>query len=173
MAGEKFLKINTATGNLEENISVQAGGGGNENKIPALDAAGKLDATMMPTGFGDDVNTITSYEIMSAGDFVNVYYDVGLTGVRVRKADATAEGKEVSGFILTSATAGNPVTVYFEGSNTSLSGLDDGKLHFLSTTAGQSTSTPPTGSGNIVQRVGYSVSDSIIAFEHSQPIKLS
>lgn len=173
MAGEKFLKINTTTGNIEENISTQSGGAGNENAIPSLDASGKIDASMLPTGFGDDINAVIAFEIMSAGDFVNVYYDGTAVAVRCRKADATTEGKEVNGFILSSVTAGNSVNVYFEGTNTSLTGLDDGKVHYLSTTAGTVTSTVPTGSGNMVQRVGRAINDTSIAFEPAQSIKLA
>jgi len=173
MAGEKFLKINTTTGNIEESISTQSGGAGKEDQIPSLDASGKLDASMLPTGFGDDINSLIAFENMNAGDFVNVYYDGVALAPRVRKADATTEGKEVNGFILSAVTSGNFINVYFEGTNNALSGLDDGNVHFLSTTAGQSTSTVPTGSGNMVQRVGRAVSDTSIAFEPAQAIKLA
>lgn len=172
MAGEKFIKINTTTGNLEEDISTQVGGGGNENKIVSLDANGKLDSGMMPTGFGDDVNTVIAGETLNAGDFVNVYYDGVDLAPRCRKADATTEGKEANGFVLDAVTDTQAATVYFEGTNTALSALDDGKVHFLSTTPGQASSTVPTGSGNVVQRLGRSISDTVIAFENSQPIKL-
>ena len=173
MAAEKFLKINTTTGNIEENISVQTGGAGQEDSIPSLDASGKLDASMMPTGFGDDINSLIAFENLNAGDFVNVYYDGTALAPRVRKADATTEGKEANGFILGTITAGNAINVYFEGTNNALSGLDDGNVHFLSTTAGLSTSTVPVGSGNMVQRLGRSISDTSIAFEPAQAIKLA
>jgi len=173
MAGEKFLKINTTTGNIEENISTQNGGAGNEDQIPSLDAAGKIAASMMPTGFGDDINSLIAFENLDGGDFVNVYYDGIALDPRVRKADATVEGKEANGFVLVAVTAGNSINVYFEGTNTALTGLDKGNVHFLSTTAGQSTSTAPTGSGNMVQRLGRAVSLTSIAFEPAQAIKLA
>lgn len=173
MAGQKFLQVNTTSGAIEENISTQSGGSGEENKIVSLDNSGKLDNSMMPTGFGEDINSVVAFEPMNAGDFVNVYYDGTATAVRVRKADATTEGKEANGFILSSITAGNSINVYFEGSNTALTGLDDGKVHFLSIVAGVPSSTPPTASGNIVQRLGRSISDTVLAFENSAPIRLA
>lgn len=173
MAGEKFIKINTTNGQLEEAVSTQVGGAGNEDKLVSLDATGKLASTMMPTGFGDDVASMIAGENLAAGDFVNVYYDGVELNARVRKADATTEGKEATGFVLDSALDGNPITVYFEGTNTALSGLDDGNMHFLSTTAGQVSSTPPSASGNIVQRIGRSISDTSLAFEPQAPVKLA
>ena len=56
MAGEKFLKH--SNGSLAETEAVQVGGAGNANKIPALDASGRLDETMMPTGIAADVAII-------------------------------------------------------------------------------------------------------------------
>lgn len=173
MAAEKFLKINTTTGNIEESISTQSGGAGNEDAIPSLDASGKLDASMLPTGFGDDINSLIAFENLDAGDFVNVYYDGVALDPRVRKADATTEGKEANGFILSTVTSGNAVNVYFEGTNNALTALDKGNVHFLATTAGQSTSTIPTGSGNMVQRLGRAVSTTSLAFEPAQAIKLA
>jgi len=174
MAGEKFLKIDPATGGIEENISTQTGGAGNENLIPSLDATGRFPNTMMPVGLGDDVQTLVAFENLSAGDFVNVYYDGTAGAVRVRKADAGTTGKEANGFVLASYTALDSTVVYFEGTNDQLSGLDSGNVHFLSTiTAGGATPTVPTGSGEIIQRLGRATTATSIAFENTQPIKLA
>lgn len=174
MAGQKFFNIDLTTGIVEQIISTQAGGAGNENKIPSLDASGRFPQTMMPVGLGDDVNTLVASESLSAGDFINVYWNSTDGAVRVRKADAGAEGKEANGFVLSSYTALQSAAVYFEGTNNQLVGLDDGMVHFLSpTTAGASTSIVPSGSGEIVQRVGRAISDIAIAFENSAPIKLA
>lgn len=172
MPGQKFLQVNTTTGNIEENISTQIGGAGNEDSIPSLDAAGKLDATMMPTGIGADVNSVITKDALGAGDFVNIYFDATDVAVRCRKADGTTVGKEANGFVLSAFIIDSTASVYSEGSNTSLTGLDDGNVHFLSTIAGQATSTVPTTSGNIVQRLGRAVSDTTLVFEPSAPIKL-
>lgn len=47
MAADKFIFLTTG-GDLSEKAGVQVGGGGNANKIPALDASGLLDYTMIP-----------------------------------------------------------------------------------------------------------------------------
>ena len=102
MAGQKFLQHNGA-GGVAEVVSTQIGGGGAANLIPALDAAGKLDITMMPTGIAADTAVITTSEALAAGDFVNIWNS---TGAKVRKADATVAGKEAMGFVLSAVGSG-------------------------------------------------------------------
>lgn len=167
MAGEKYIKLGL-NGTLSEQAATQTGGGGNENKIPALDATGRLDNTMMPVGVGPDTASIEAAENLSAGDFVNIYNATGTT--KVRKADATTNGKEANGFVLDAATLGESVLVYFEGRNTQLTGLTGGEIYFLSTTAGSVTDTPPSTAGNVVQRVGRAISATELSFESTQPI---
>ena len=122
-------------------------------KIIALDGAGKLDQSMMPTGVGEDAQMIPASENLAAGDFVNVWVDAGAT--KVRKADATAAGKEATGFVLSAVASGQNAKVYFDGSNTSVTGLTPGVRHYLSaTTPGAATAAPPNASGNVVQFLG-------------------
>lgn len=71
MPGEKFLQ-HDGTGGSTEVEATQAGGAGNEDKIPSLDANGRLASTMMPTGIGADTETIEASETLAAGDFVNI-----------------------------------------------------------------------------------------------------
>lgn len=168
MAGEKFLK--QVSGTLTEVISVQTGGGGNANKIPALDAAGLLDVSMMPSGIGADTASILASEALSAGNLVNIYDSTGVA--TVRKADATSPGKEANGFVLAAVTSGGMATVYFEGSNTQMTGLTAGQ-NFLATTPGGSTVTPPSASGNIVQAVGIAVSATVLNCEFQRQIILA
>lgn len=167
MPGEKFLKH--SGGSLIEAEAVQVGGTGSENKIPSLDASGRLPSTMLPTGIGADTATIQASENLAAGDLVNVHNS---SGARVRKADATTAGKEAHGFVLAAVTSGQNAIVYFEGSNDQVSGLTPG-VQYLSTTPGLSTNTPPSGSGNVVQRVGLAVAAAILNFDNSTPIVLA
>jgi hypothetical protein len=74
---------------------------------------------------------------------------------------------------LTTVTSGNNVDVYFEGTNTQLTGLTGGAMYFLSTTAGGVTSTAPSASGNVVQKLGRALSATEINFEPSDPIVLA
>src|SRR5512143_1765954 len=96
MAGDKYLYNNV--GALTEKAAIQSSAGaGDAGKIPALDAAGRLDNSMMPVGLGAETDVITTSEALSAGDFVNIWAS---TGTKVRKADATTAGKEAHGFVL-------------------------------------------------------------------------
>ena len=165
MAGQKFLQHNGA-GGVAEVIATQVGGGGAANLIPSLDASGKLDVTMMPTGIAADTGVITASEALAAGDFVNVWNS---SGAKVRKADATVAGKEAVGFVLSAVSNGAAATVYFEGSNTAVTSQTPGPV-YLSTTSGLATATPPSASGNVVQPIGFAISATVINFQSGQSI---
>ena len=141
------------------------------NKVVKLDGTGKLDSTVLPTGVGADTVAITASEALAAGDLVNVYNNGGTANVR--KADGSTSGKEAHGFVLSAVPASASATVYFEGTNTQCTGLTPG-LQFLSgTTAGKSVSTAPTGTGKVVQVVGFAVSATAMNFQAELPIVLA
>ena len=167
----KIVALNTS-GVLDStvvNSVTSSAGAGDTGKVVALDGSGKIDNTMMPTGVGADTATITASEALSAGDLVNVWSS---TGAKVRKADATTAGKEAHGFVLASVSNGASATVYFEGSNTSVTSLMPG-VYYLSTTAGGVTATAPSGSGNVVQRVGFATATTALNFQSQTPIVLA
>ncbi len=169
MAGNKYIKNNA--GVLTEEAAIQTStGAGDAGKIPALDAAGRIDNSMMPVGIGADTASIVSSENLAAGDLVNVWNDGGTA--KVRKADAATTGKEAHGFVLSSVTSPASATVYFEGPNTAVTGLTPGN-RYLATTAGLTTSTAPSGTGNVVQKVGIAISAVNLNFEAQQPIVLA
>ena len=74
--------------------------------------------------------------------------------------------------MLSSVTSGNNATVYFEGTNTGVTGQTPGPV-YLSTTAGLATSTAPSSSGNVVQRIGVAVGTTAINFEANLPVVLA
>jgi hypothetical protein len=161
-----------ASGVLAANIvnSVQSSAGaGDAAKVVALDSSGKIDTSMMPTGIGADTASITATEALSAGDLVNIYNS---SGAKCRKADATTSGKEAHGFVLASVSSSATATVYFEGTDTGVSGLTPG-VQYLSTTAGTATATPPSGSGNASQVVGFATSATTLNFSYSRPVILA
>lgn len=151
------------------NGTAQSAGSGDAGKTVLLNGQGKLDQTMMPTGIGADVGIVTASEDLAAGDFINIYSDGG--SPKVRKADATTAGKEAHGFVLEAVTANDPATVYFEGTNNQVTGQTPGVV-YLSTTAGRATATAPSGSGNVVQRIGIAISATAINFQYLIPIVL-
>lgn len=158
----KFIKLNSNGRMQEEAALVTSAGAGSAGAIPALDSNGRLDISMMPAGFGDDASTLVASEALVAGP-VNIWDDGGT--IKVRKADATAAGKECDAFVDQAYAADDPATVYYEGLMSGLTGLTPGARYYLNTTAGQVTTTPPTGAGNVVQYIGRAVSATDIAFE--------
>lgn len=169
MAGNKYIKNNA--GVLTEEASMQASAGaGDAGKIIALDSTGKIDSSMMPVGIGADTGVLMASEALAAGNFVNVWNDTGVA--KVRKADATTAGKEAHGFVLAAVTLGANASVYFEGTNTQVTGQTAGKV-FLATTAGGATATAPAVAGNVVQNIGFAISATAINFQSNPPIVLA
>lgn len=159
---EKYLKVGT-TGNLEEvEATVQSSGAADAGKIVALGADGKLDDTVMPEGIGAEVIVVQAGEDLSANDVVNIYDNAGT--LTARKADATDATKPAIGYVKEAATGGSNVSVYTDGFLPG-SGFTPGSKYFLATTPGQVTTTPPSGSGNIVQYIGRAISTDKIKFE--------
>lgn len=197
MAAHKFLKLDTNGRTAEEaavatsagsgddgkvvalnssgildstivNSKTSSAGSGDSGKIPALDGSGKLDTSFLPTGVGADVKILPATETLAAGDFVNVWSSSGTPSVR--KADATSSGKEADGFVLSAVTSGANATVYMEGTNNQLTGLTGGTRYFLATSAGSTTASALTGSGNVVQYLGKALSSTEISFEPDEGV---
>lgn len=172
MAGQSFLR--RVAGVLTEVLGIQASAGaGDAGKIPALDAAGRLDASMMPTGVGAEVVVCVTSEALSAGQFVNLYNNTGT--LTCRKADASAAGKEANGFVLSAYASSASATVYLPSqTNTQLTGLTPGTTHYLDpATPGGATATPPTGTGKVSQVIGKSLTATSMVFQPSDPITLA
>lgn len=169
MAAKKFLRyVNNI---ITEVFGVQtSAGAANAGDIVALDDTGRIDNSMMPVGIGADTAVIDASEGLAAGDWVNIWDDAGTA--KVRKADATAAGKEVHGFVLAAVTNWNPATVYFEGTNTQVTGQTPGPV-WLQTTAGAGGATAPSASGNLVQQVGVALSATSVNFERGMPVVLA
>lgn len=171
-SGANKVVKQTAAGIIDPavlNAKATSAGAGDAGKIVQLDASGRLDVTVMPVGIGADTGSITTSEALAAGDFVNIWNS---SGAKARKADATVAGKEAHGFVLTAVASGAQATVYFEGTNTAVTGQTPGNA-FLSTTAGRSAASAPTGSGNVVQQVGVAVSATSVNFERGTPVVLA
>ena len=169
MAAKKYYR--NLLGKITElAATIVSAGAANEGDIVALDAGGKLDVSVMPTGIGADTASIPASENLAAGDLINIWNDAGTT--KVRKADATSAGKEAMGFVKAVVTSPANASVYFEGDNSGLTGLVGGVL-YLSTTAGQTTSTAPSGSGNVIQIVGFTTSATAMNFQSGTPYYLA
>lgn len=169
MAAKKFIRL--VGGVLTEIFGVQtSAGAANAGDLVSLDDSGRIDGSMMPVGVGADTATLVASEALAAGDYVNVWNDAG--AFKVRKADATTAGKEAHGFVLAAVASAGTATVYFEGTNTQVSGQTPG-IVYLQTTAGQGGATVPSASGNVVQRLGVAVSATAVSFEAQPPVTLA
>ncbi len=168
MAAKKFLRL-VAGVFTEVAATVTSAGAGSDGDLVALDSTGRLDNSVMPVGIGVDTKTIAASEALAAGDWVNVWNS---TGAKVRKADATTAGKEAHGFVLAAVSSGADALVYFEGTNTQVTGQTPGPV-FLQTTAGTGGATIPSASGNVVQNLGVAVSATEVNFERGTPVVLA
>lgn len=192
MATAKYLKHNA--GRVDEVVAtVESAGAGNAGEIPALNASGvladtvlnaattgasktlklkpdgKIDDAVMPSAYGPDVATIQASEALSAGNYVNIHDVTG--AFRVRKADAS-NGREAHGFVLAGVSSGNPATVYFDSTNTQVTGQTAGPV-YLSATPGTGAAAAPSTSGHIVQRIGLAHSATAVNFAYNPPILLA
>lgn len=166
MAVHKVIQIATDGKQSEYTGKASSAGASDSGEFIIADANGKLDVTYLPTGVGADALAATAGEALNAGDFV---YISG-TGT-VLKADATSFTKRAMGYVLTAVANAATATVYFDDSNSALTGLTIGAKYFLSATSGQATATAPVTSGQFVQPLGIATSATSIHVSIGEPIQ--
>lgn len=158
---DKYIALLTG---MEQEVegTVTGGTAGQAGKIPALDATGRIDPTLMPVGIVADTYSGTAFETLSAASpFVYVRPDG-----QVANASAASGGNPTIGFVLANVATAGTALVYFEGRVTGLSGLTVGTRYYLSdTTPGGLTATPVSGTGKLHQYLGRAVSATTLAFE--------
>lgn len=135
-------------------------GAGDQGKLVGLDASGKINQNMMPTGVGPELVSFVVGSTVAAGDLVNFYDDAGTA--KIRRADAS-NGRVANGFVKTGATSGS-IDVYMDGTISGMSGLTAGTRYYLSGSPGQVTATAPVTSGSRVQYVGTAVNATSLSF---------
>ncbi len=163
MAGQAFVVIDDTTQSMAEKRATQVGGVGNENQIPALDATGRLAESMLPVGVSAEVKVGNAFEAIAANALVYIRTDG-----TVANATAAVGGQYAKGWSKEAVSVGNPVTIYFEGTLTGLSGLTVNATYFLSSTvAGGITTTPPTAAGTLWQEVGTAISATELNFTNA------
>ena len=145
-------------------------GAGDAGKTVILDSNGKISLTMMPTGIGPDTASITASEALATGDLVNIYNNASTANAR--KADATTSGKGARGYVIAAVANAGTATVYFEGNNNQVTTLTPGD-QYLSTTPGKCVAAAPSGSGNVVQLVGCASTAANLNFQWGQEFVLA
>lgn len=170
---DKLPALN-ASGILDPSIVngiIVSAGAGSSGKVTQLDAAGKLDVSVMPSGLGPDTASIVASEALAAGDYVNVWNNAG--AFNVRKADASTTGKEANGFVLAAVSNAAAATVYFEGTNTQVTGMTGGKVFLSATVAGKGSATVPSTTGQTVQCLGFATSATAVNFQANSSVVLA
>lgn len=153
--------------------TVTGGTAGQAGDIPALDGTGRFDPSLMPVGVMADTAALVAHENIAAGAVVYVRTDG-----TVANATAAVSGFGAKGFTLAAYTTGQTALVYFEGRNTSLSGLTPGARYYLSdTTPGALMATPidnvgSANAGKLHQYVGSAITATSLNFEPDDVIKL-
>lgn len=171
MAAKRFLGL--VAGRIKQIAAiVVSAGASNDGDLVALDASGKLDASVMPVGVGVNTVTAVASEALVAGDMINLWNNAGT--INARKADATAEGKECHGFVKAAFASAASATVYTPGNIlTGLTGMTPGARQYLATTAGARTETPPSTAGNVVMMLGVAQNATTMIFEPEEPITVA
>lgn len=169
----KYIALNPDGTKAEVEGQVTSAGAGDAGKIPALDAGGKIDSSLLPTGVGDEIESIEAGEALTGGDWVNIYDDAGTR--KVQKADATGGAvKKCHGFVLAGVSLAQTASVYVQGTNTGADGVaaaDVGSPAYLSKTAGGDTDDVSAYvSTDFVQYLGEYVGVNAVAFDPDQGI---
>lgn len=166
MPADKYVAI--IAGKLKE---VFASVTSTANALVAMDAAGKLDISVMPTGIGAETVVCASSENLAAGAFVNLFLNGGV--ITARNADSTTNAKIAHGFVLLAVTSPANATVFMaSNTNTSVTALTIGSDYFLGTVGGVTTTAPST-TGNIVQFIGRASLTTAIPFIGGNPIEIA
>lgn len=167
---DKYLELNAA-GRPQQKEPATTGGAGQAGKIIALGNDGLVPPSMLGS-VGTPSLSVTAFENLAAGDYINLYYTGGT--VQARKANATDATLPAHGYVLSGVSTGNSVDVYADGFNSqipqgSLTTADIGKRVFLSdTTPGGVTLTAPTSTtGRLVQCLGviFSIAGSLVTVD--------
>ena len=166
MAVHKVIQISSTGAQSEYAGKASSSGAGDSGECIIADASGKLDPTFLPNGVGADAITATAGEALVAGDFVYI-----TAGGTVMKADATTFAKRAMGYVIAAVANAGIATVFFDESNSALSGLTPGTKYFLSATAGLTTATAPTTSGQFVQALGIATSATSLHVNIQEPIQ--
>lgn len=171
---DKFLRVHpTLNESQEHEATVVSTGASEAGDIVALDAGGKLDISVLPTGIGADVAVIEASESLTAGDYVNIWNDGGIAKVRKADASAASAAEIAHGFVKDNVSSAANATVYFEGSNDDLSALTPGTTYALSHSSPGGVvalASATTTAGHSLQVVGVAVNATTINTELGKPI---
>lgn len=159
----------TASGVLQlvSGLAISAGVA-DAGKIPQLNAAGKLDISLIPAGIGEEsISGLTAGAALTAGQFVYI----GSAGT-VLVASNTSITTAAQGYVKANhANAATDVVVYFEGVNSAVTAATIGATYYLGT-AGAIVATPPTFAVNtICQALGTATATNTLQVEIARAVQ--
>ena len=152
----KFLAIDQFGDEVELTGISTSAGVADANKMVATGADGRVNVSLMPSGFGSDIEPVVCSEALSAGNWVSIFDNAGVRGChKASNLDAT---KPCTGFVKASFGLGDTAQVYLRGINDqipigTIDETGNGKKAFLGV-AGATTLAPPTATGNYLQVLG-------------------
>ena len=115
----------------------------------------------------------TTFEAVSDGDALYMRASDGFVG-KASAADGTLENATVVGFADAAANTGTTVKVLVAGIKVMPFVADAGDIYFLSaTTPGAITTTPPSGAGKAVVRLGEGATVTDFSIQLEPPVLLS
>lgn len=166
---DKYLKLNTTSGNAaEQEATISSAGAGDSGKIVALGSDGRLNSNMMPVGIAPETVSFVASESLTAGDFVNLHLDTGV--LKGRKAD-NSNGRRAHCYVIASVSSAATGTGYTDGTNANLSGLTIAAQYFLGTSGGVTATVPAAGATVIVQPLGIAKSATELITDFGAPIE--
>jgi hypothetical protein len=124
--------------------------------------------TFAPERVGFDA---TTFEAVSDGDALYMRTSDGQVGLA--QADGTQDEAIVVGFADDDAASGATVKVLVAGLLSDQTGINPGDVYFLSTTAGEISTTAPSTAGQFVTRVGEGATTTEFSIQLEPPILLS
>ena len=156
---------------LNEKVSKEAidasAGSADAGKIPALNAQGKLDESLLPVF---DSASYEASENLSAGDLVNLFNDGGVT--KMRRADRTNQ-RQADGYVRDNINSGDTGTMYRDGEVTgkTFAAADIGKSLYLDVTGQPSVGANDADTaGQYRQKVGRVETTTSMQFEKGEVV---
>lgn len=154
---------------LAEAVPVTVGGAANAGLIPALNAAGTFDPTMMPPGVAADVKTCPASEALAGPCLVNLYSNSGV--ITARNADGSTQGKAADGYVLAAVASGAQAQVYLSsGIVPGFTGLTPGDAFLSASTPGAVAATGAASAGQTFQKVGKVLDANTLQFTRGEPV---
>jgi len=144
-------------------------GAADADKVISTDGDGFIDPSFLRD---TEVFDREASENIASRDAVNIFDDAGTA--KARKADASAFSTRATGFVVVGVLVTETARIISEGKIGGFAGLTIGDPVFLSASVpGGITQTPPTGAGEVWQKLGDATSATEIRIEIGEAIELT